>query len=324
MPAAEIARGRSLSTTTLRTIALWGVLALLVAGSPRAEIGPGLSLATFTGDPEITLDVGDPLLLYVIIDGEVSTTLTRLNEKNREMIDSLRRDEEFQSLSDKEKQQVLAAYQPHEIPEFRLGSAQTALEDLVEFRTVDARGNAVELTIRSLAVNDDLPSAQSLDPEQPLLLVYGLEPGFQATASPEELRVTAVLDTRDQAEMWQGVVESDTVTLGRHAGQAAPDREKANMKLYMAGTFYLADRQFEKAKMSAEQLVRQDPSFIGGWLHLGDALAGLGQDAEALEAFRKAMSLYYGQTPVEGRPQEHPEYTARRIREIQQKLESED
>ncbi len=322
MPAAETVRGSSLSTTTPRTVALWGVLALLVVGSPRAEIAPAVALATFTGEPEITLGASDPLLLYVIIDGDVAATLTRLNERSRELIENLRQDEEFRSLSDKEKQQVLAAYQPLEIPEFRLGSAQTPLKELVEFRSVDGTGSAVDLPIRSLAINDDLPSAQKLDPDQPVLLVYGLDPGFQAAGSAKELRVTAVLDTRGQDDMWQGVVESATVTLGRAARQAAPSSEQANMTLYMLGSFYLADRHFEKAKTTAEQLIRQDPTFIGGWLHLGDALAGLGQYTEALEAFQKAMSLYYDQIPVEGQPLEHPEYTAQRIREMRQKLES--
>jgi tetratricopeptide (TPR) repeat protein len=313
-----------LSTTTPRTIALWGLLALLVAGSLKAEIGPALNLATFTGESEITLDATDPLLLYVIIDAEVSTSLTRLNEQRREMLDSLVRDEEFQSLSDEEKQQVLAVYQPLEIPEFQLGSAQTALKDLVEFRILDGTGSRIDLPIRSLAVNDDLPTALKLDPEQPVLLVYGLDPGYQAAGSAKELRVTAVLDTRVQDDMWQGVVESPTIALGRAPGQAAPSIDKANMKLYMSGSFYLADHQFDKAKMTGEQLVRQDPAFIGGWLHLGDSLAGLAQYTEALEAFQKAMSLYYGQTPAEGRPHEHPEYTAQRIQEMQQKLESKD
>ena len=287
-----------------------------LAPPPWPDPAPTVVVATFSGEPEMVLAPGDPLILYVTIANDWAAAVRRINARRHGLLERFEQSEEYATLTEKEKQETTEAYRQLPVPEFPLGSETVPLSELIDFRVVDGDGSALDLELRSLAINDQVPARVPLAGEEPVLLRYAAVPG-SLEGLPSKLEVQAFLDTREIPEMWPGSVESAPVTirLADEAGDLA-----VRMRRYMTGTYYLDDRQFDRALGLAEELVQQDPAFIGGWLILGDALAGLERHEDALGAFRTAMDLYYQEEPPEGVPREHPEYTARRIREMEDRL----
>jgi hypothetical protein len=287
-----------------------------LAPPPWPDPAPGVGIATFSGELEMVLSSEDPLLLYVTVGNDWATTIRRINARRQSMLERYEQSEEFATLTEEEKSGMAETYRGLAVPVFELGSQADPLRELVGFRIVDGDGRQVELELRSLASDDQMAAQVILEEGEPVLLRYASAPG-SLEGLPERLDIVAVLDTRGRPGMWRGAVESAPVTV-RLAGEAG--NETARMRRYMTGTYFLGDRQFDRARSLGEELVREDPDFIGGWLILGDARAGLELYGDALGAFQKAMDLYYAQEPPEGRPREHPEYTSRRIREVEERL----
>lgn len=312
-----------------RTTPLAVLLALLAtaAGGATAaavkDAPPTVALATAAGESLATHVRDEPLLLYVSIYNGLAGPLTNRNARNQRFLERYRESEEFRTLPAATQQEIVSRFAPVDIPTIRLGSDAAPLTELVEIQIAGADGRWTALPARSLAANAEVPAAVELAGDAPVRLAFGIGAETLAGLATGEHTLRAIVDSRDRAGMWQGVAPSRPITLNlidRDPSEADAD---SSLRSFLLGRYHLADYEYERAAAIADDMLSRDPSFVGGWLIRGDALAGQERLEEALEAFRQALRLYYQPATEEPPgPREHPEYTARRIYELGQRLAS--
>ena len=117
--------------------------------------------------------------------------------------------------------------------------------------------------------------------------------------------------------MWQGHIESTELSLKLGGNLDQGSEQQARLRLYATGSYYLKDEQFEKALTNSETLISSYPEYVGGWMQKGDALDGLEEKEQAVEAFKRARSLYYtNQEKQDYLIEEPPDYIDRRLFEL--------
>jgi tetratricopeptide (TPR) repeat protein len=121
-------------------------------------------------------------------------------------------------------------------------------------------------------------------------------------ADPQELARLAEGAYTMQAFL--GSTASNTVKLRIKKG--------ASMNADTEGLFYRLDHQYEKLLAHAQGMTARDANEAAGWIYQGDALEGLNRDAEALAAYRKALSVSNGKAG-NGKLVEAPVYIQEKI-----------
>ncbi|OGP86950.1 MAG: hypothetical protein A2Y95_04080 [Deltaproteobacteria bacterium RBG_13_65_10] len=106
------------------------------------------------------------------------------------------------------------------------------------------------------------------------------------------------------------------VTLGRAAGAAVSPGELDRRRLSDLADYYLRAKRYEDARKTALEILRADPRSGNGYITLGDALGGLGQNADALESYENALFI----EPPPGPEAEPPTYLIERLGEVQDRL----
>jgi hypothetical protein len=117
---------------------------------------------------------------------------------------------------------------------------------------------------------------------------------------------------------WRPRVVSNPValTIARAAGAAVPPAELNLRRLFDRADYYLRAGRYEDARETALEILRTDPRSTDGYIALGDALGGLGRNADALEAYEDALSVQ----PPPGPEAEPPSYLIERLGEIGDRL----
>ena len=88
------------------------------------------------------------------------------------------------------------------------------------------------------------------------------------------------------------------------------------LRLEAAARFHLSAGQWEDARGVALQLVQRDAPDTLAYRLLGDALAGLGRDDEAIAAYREALGRFPETSP------EAPEYLIARIAQVEERVQA--
>ena len=99
-----------------------------------AQAKPTLSLFAFTGEREIVQAASDPLLLHVMVGNTQAISVARENQRNQRFLDRLDESELVNTLSEQELASMKQVHALQEMPYFTLGSAQTPLNDLLNFQ----------------------------------------------------------------------------------------------------------------------------------------------------------------------------------------------
>ena len=120
---------------------------------------------------------------------------------------------------------------------------------------------------------------------------------------------------RAALEAETGLVFSEpVVVVVRSEAEATPELERARRLATLR--FALGAGPADEAERLARELVAAEPAALDAHALLGEALARLGRDAEALEAYRDALAL----AAPSGRNGEAPELLLERISELEERL----
>jgi len=110
---------------------------------------------------------------------------------------------------------------------------------------------------------------------------------------------------------WRPAVVSNpvVVTIRRAAGATVPAAELESRRLAELADYYLRAKRYEDARKTALRMLQADPRSVDGYTVLGDALSGLGQNAEAVEAYEYALLVM----PPPAPEAEPPSYLIERL-----------
>jgi hypothetical protein len=116
-------------------------------------------------------------------------------------------------------------------------------------------------------------------------LTLEASPETTGAVPPATYLVRAVLEG-------EPALASAPVTVVVRGPAADPDGEALEeRRLRDAAAFDLEKKRFADARQLAESLARRVPRDAGAWMLLGDALDGLGKPREALNVYRRALSV---------------------------------
>jgi hypothetical protein len=117
---------------------------------------------------------------------------------------------------------------------------------------------------------------------------------------------------------WRPTVISNAVvvTIRRAAGATIPAAELESLRLAELADYYLRAKKYEDARKTALRMLEADPRSADGYMNLGDALGGLGKNADALEAYEDALLV----GPPPGPEAEPPSYLIERIGEVADRM----
>ena len=142
-------------------------------------------------------------------------------------------------------------------------------------------GQDVPLTLQAGA-------AVTLHRKQTARATWAVAPEAVTAVSAGTYQIRTALDLPARG----GRIESQPVTvvvLPSDTDNASGERDYARLKL--ATLFDLAAKRPEDAERAAEALVAGHPRSVDAYLVLGDALAALGRESDAMVAYRRALSL---------------------------------
>ena len=117
---------------------------------------------------------------------------------------------------------------------------------------------------------------------------------------------------------WRPKVVSNpvVVTIRRAAGATVPAAQLESRRLAELADYYLRAKKYEDARKTALRMLQADPRSVDGYTVLGDALGGLNQNADALEAYEGALVVM----PPPGPGAEPPSYLIERIGEVTDRM----
>ena len=309
--------------TTLRkffilSVVLGLLLALPLWSSPVFSADGGGPTLAVTIDDDVKHVNTDPLLVLVTLSNREATGVASRNRINKRQFEAYKKTEDYKGLSAKEKWKVKKEYLPIEAKEYTLGSKERRVSALVKFLVTDSKGNVVKVTLRLLGADPVEKSAVTLKAASFVGINFGIDSKELTKLSAGVYTIKATIDTTKEKGMWKGMAQSESWSFELAApkkGGYSPER------LAREGVFYRLDGQFEKLAKVATRLIDDEPKSVVGWVHRGDANAGLGSHSDALGSFIFAERYYYEEVEREKPPLiESPVYIINRIRDMQEKL----
>jgi len=284
---------------------------------------PAVGIATASDELAAGHRRGDPLYVEVRVFNAVAHAVAARNDSNARLLDRMRTSARWKELDDAGRRVAEADLAAVEPPSFVVGSPAHPLIAGVTLRLVDSRGRESALTARPLAASSDVPARFELGRDDAATLALGVDASTLARLAPGTYQLRARLDTRGQDGMWNGSVDSAALELRITDGKERRPADEEQERLFAVGSFWLADHQFGELEKVARRMIALDQRSVGGWLHLGDALDGQGKPGPARDAFLRSRRLYVEDVvPTLSGPVEAPEYTLRRIREVEEKIGS--
>ena len=288
---------------------------LLSSAAAGAQEQPGLWLTTFSGDNSISHAAGDPLLITVVLENSAAKVISRRNQRHREILDKYAATDEYKSLDQFELSELNDAYPIRDVPEFQLGSASVAVSELIDFQIRDADGTAKQVPVRLLASNDRTHTSITLEAESSRDYQFAFESSELQKLADGTYQLVAVIDTREQTDMWSGWVYSQPITINLVRQQPDPDWPGSNLRSLMVSTYLIADQQFAEAEKHAQEWTTRDPESVDAWAQLGEALFGQGENSLAVESFNTALAKF--RAKFGNRPVELPEQITDRLNQIE-------
>lgn len=283
-----------------------------VAGAGRADV------AIMTAR-QIAHTATEPLLLRVHLFNGAARQAAMRNVTNERQAADAALSPRFQKLSAGERARLLLPLAPRPVPAIQLGSPDRALASHVRFTVEAGHGKPVALVVRPLAGAAWQRGAVRLDDRRSVMLPFGIDAAAFAAIPAGTYTIRAHVDTTAERDMWRGRTTSQRVVMTLGPRPAATPQTRLE-RLARAGAFNLADERFAAAEASARGIIAADGAVVDAWVLLGDALDGAGRRPEALDAFRKALSLFNARRPVPGVTQEPPVYIQERLVEIETAL----
>jgi tetratricopeptide (TPR) repeat protein len=113
------------------------------------------------------------------------------------------------------------------------------------------------------------------------------------TVPPGTYEVRAILEgDRRPLWSWNGRIESAPFTLSVLASEDSKTRDQLDMdRLIASAEFYLLTHRWDEARRLAEELTLREPTNVGAWVLLGDALDGEGKPQQALNVYQRALAV---------------------------------
>lgn len=190
--------------------------------------------------------------------------------------------EELKELAESTGQQPVSTIQ--------LGSKTAPISHLISFTVTNAASKTFSVPIRPLTSTVTSAPNIALDGRTSVRLLYALDPPSLAQLPPGTYLVQATLNTLNQPDMWQGKASSNAIRLTvTGTSKVSQDTEQND---YIAGRFYLLDRQYNRVEEVAVHLLAANPKSISAWELRGDAAYAQGQLTKAEEAYRQALQLH--------------------------------
>ncbi|GEM_PF-1436994 len=267
-----------------------------------AQAKPTLSLFAFTGEREIVQAASDPLLLHVMVGNTQAISVARENQRNQRFLDRLDESELVNTLSEQELASMKQVHALQEMPYFTLGSAQTPLNDLLNFQVRAEDGSKIKVSPRLLSKYKEQINFGELKASNHFYYVFAIEASELSALKAGTYSIAVAIDTRKQENMWQGWAHSNTLNVSLSSIHPDPNWEGSSAQAAMFAHYLINDKRFEFAELHAHQWTQNHPESVDAFSYLGDALAGLNQNKKALEAYYKAaanFTLKYGENPVE-------------------------
>ena len=301
----------------LLTISLPVLLLGAVFSAPVHAVGTGPEISVTASTAAAAHFSGDPLLIYVSVFNGEATDVGTENANKRDLVKRYKETDKYGALSEAKKKEFLEEYKEVEPPVYTLGSDEKSVSELLRFEVRDSKGDKVEIEVKPLKASQAEKAAVRLDGKSTVFLFFGIDPASLAPLAEGTFAIRADIDTTGEKGMWRGKKSSRAVTVKLTSKKGT----ETVGRLYMAGTYYRLDEEYEKVELYAEKLLKKEPDAVGGWILKGDAHKGLGRPEKALSAFEKALELYMDLIKKE-KPEivEPPSYIFKRINELERKL----
>jgi tetratricopeptide (TPR) repeat protein len=259
----------------------------------------------------------EPLLLFMQISGGNASTIQAMNRQNEAMLIELTSSRRWKDFPKEQQKKLLDRYRVIQPPRFTLGSEASTIESLITFSAENEAGEPVTLNIQPLRAAPKTPGVVILEGESTLMLYFGASADELSRLAKGTYVIQAKLDAQNTDGMWSGQAASNAIRLRLGAVEETASR------IYQAGLYYRLDGQYEQLGKVADRLIELDSNNVGGWTHKADSLDGLGDTAEALEAFQTAIQKHRKENKKDpGGVPEPPAYITRRILEIRQQSNS--
>ena len=296
-----------------------GLTLFLTGTASGQEVAPEIALSV-NGGRAIEQSDRDPMLFIVHIFNGSAANISSINKENLESLDEIRGSDRWNDFPDKEKNRISYKYRTRESPSLVLGSQHSAVSETVQFVARDAEDNEITLKVRPLASTGSRREAVSIDGTQTFLGYWGVDAEESAKLPEGRYTIQAVFDTMNQSGMWQGKASSNNVVIDLYKSFPPLSAKQKEARLYQSGLYYRLDEEYDSLDQTADQMIRENPSSIGGWTHKGDALYGNNKPKEALDALNTALDLSYAKFKKNPPPiPKEPTYIIRRIVEIQRR-----
>ncbi|VAV84801.1 hypothetical protein MNBD_DELTA01-1886 [hydrothermal vent metagenome] len=260
----------------------------------------------------------EPLLILVSVSNREAAAARARNRVDKRQLARYKKTKAYKGLSKKEREEVALEYAPQEVSEYVLGSGKRSVAELIEFEVRNSSGKIVKFKPRVLAGSYNKREAMTFGAGSFVGIYFGIEGRELARLAAGPYTIKASIDTTEEKGMWRGRVASEPWAFELIASKrAAGTLERLSRK----GDYYRLDLRFKKLKKVAKRVIKKDPASVRGWIHKGDAEAGLGRPADALSSFFFAEKYYYEDVERRKPPiVESPIYILRRIRAMEKKL----
>jgi hypothetical protein len=298
------------------------ILALIFSVSTveasQNQLKPSLSLTSFNGDVETIQSVQDPLLLQVMISNDAAVAIDRDNQSQRRLLEQARDPELENPLSEQELADWEAVMTAQELPLITLGSTAMGITDLLNFQIRDEAGRNINITpvlLRSFALPN---TAMTFGLDEVFYTLFAIDSVDLELLKPGAYQIAVGLDTRAHSSMWQGFAFSNVLKVELHTAHPDTEWEDSSDKAHVFAHYLLANEEFELGLMHTQTWTRQYPESSLAWSYYGDALAHLGENQKAVDAYYTAIEKFM--LEHNGKPREAPRALMQRIDEIEEQL----
>ena len=130
-----------------------------------------------------------------------------------------------------------------EMPYFTLGSAQTPLNDLLNFQVRAEDGSKIKVSPRLLSKYKEQINFGELKASNHFYYVFAIEASELSALKAGTYSIAVAIDTRKQENMWQGWAHSNTLNVSLSSIHPDPNWEGSSAQAAMFAHYLINDKR---------------------------------------------------------------------------------
>lgn len=282
--------------------------------------------------PDISLQIGNeleldtyqgiPLIFTVRLANQRAANLEAENRSRRESIAVIQEKAAKGEISkDKAEIMLALARQTQEDKPVQIGNHNQGWEQFIHLEARTSGGNFSRLQWPIAALSVPESKSVLLNASSVAEIQYALPPDAARQIAVGNMEVISVLEVPEGAGStpggWSGRVESVPVQLNIRQSPAKPSPAEGGIINLQTADYYAARGEWPSVLTYADKAVVSDPKLIRAHMRVGDAKEAQGDLKGALEAYQKALKLFYEQYPDS---YDGPQFLIHKISELDAKL----